>query len=92
MTAEDLKTYMQNNTVHVVYLLSEPITYTLTPQTVALLKGYNRLSTDGDKITITYTGYPVVIPNLNRLEGRLTLNENMGFSDQESSDDVLSQE
>jgi hypothetical protein len=54
MTAEDLKTYMQNNTVHVVYLLSKPITYTLTPQTVALLKGNNTLWTDGDEISITY--------------------------------------
>jgi hypothetical protein len=68
--------------------LAEPITYNLTPQTVALLKGNNTLWTDGDSIKITYTGYP----NLNRLEGRLTLNENMGLGDQESSDDVLSSE
>lgn len=39
------------------FALAEPITYTLTPQTVALLAGNNTLWTDGDSLSVTYTGY-----------------------------------
>ena len=40
--------------VQLVYELAEPLTINLTPHTINLLKGVNNISTDGDKITLTY--------------------------------------
>lgn len=50
--ADDLKIALNGRMA--VIELAEPITYTLTPQTVALLAGNNTLWTDGDNIEITY--------------------------------------
>ena len=38
----------------ICYKLANPITINLTPHTINLLKGVNNISTDGDKITLTY--------------------------------------
>ena len=40
----------------VVYTLATPTTVTLTPAQLALLEGYNILTTDGDTISLRYTG------------------------------------
>lgn len=48
------RTWLGNNNVEVCYELAEPITIQLTPHTINLLKGVNNISTDGDKITLTY--------------------------------------
>ena len=40
----------------VVYTLATPTTVTLTPAQLALLEGYNILTTDGDNINLRYTG------------------------------------
>ena len=49
---EDLKTYLSGH--YIAFVLQTHQTITLTPQTVALLKGNNTLWTDGDEISITY--------------------------------------
>jgi hypothetical protein len=54
MTVEDFQTYCQSGNVMLSVPLATPQTITLTPQTVALLKGNNTLWTDGDEISITY--------------------------------------
>ena len=43
------------NGVYVCYELATPTTTTLTPETIALLKGNNTLWTDGDNITLKYS-------------------------------------
>jgi hypothetical protein len=53
-TVEKLKVWLEDNPITVVANLAEPLTYNLTPQTVALLKVNNTLWTDGDSIEITY--------------------------------------
>lgn len=40
--------------VQLVYELATPITINLTPHAIKLLEGVNNISTDGDKITLTY--------------------------------------
>ena len=40
----------------VVYTLANPVTSTLTPSQLALLEGYNILTTDGDTINLRYIG------------------------------------
>ena len=40
--------------VEFILPLATPITINLTPHTINLLKGVNNISTDGDKITLTY--------------------------------------
>ena len=40
--------------INICYELATPITINLTPHTINLLKGVNNISTDGDKITLTY--------------------------------------
>jgi hypothetical protein len=40
----------------VVYTLATPTTVSLTPAQLALLEGYNILTTDGDNINLRYTG------------------------------------
>lgn len=50
----DWKTYLSSNNMHVCYELATPIEIQLPPHTVNLLKGANYISTDGDKITLTY--------------------------------------
>ena len=53
-TVDSWKQFLQSNPMTVLFPIAEPITLTLTPQTVTLLKGNNTLWTDGDSITITY--------------------------------------
>ena len=50
----ELKTWLNNNNSDFCYELATPITINLTPHTINLLKGVNNISTDGDKITLTY--------------------------------------
>lgn len=50
--ASTFKTTMSS--VQLAYELATPITINLTPHTISLLKGVNNISTDGDKITLTY--------------------------------------
>jgi hypothetical protein len=40
----------------VVYTLATPTTVSLTPAQLALLEGYNILTTDGDTLNLRYTG------------------------------------
>lgn len=54
-TLEDWQAFATENDVEICYKLATPQTYTLTPQLLALLKGYNRISGDG-VITIGYQG------------------------------------
>lgn len=42
------------NGVQLCYKLATPITIQLTPNEISLLEGVNNISTDGDKITLTY--------------------------------------
>lgn len=42
------------NGMQICYPLSTPITIQLTPNEISLLEGVNNISTDGDKITLTY--------------------------------------
>ena len=51
MTDAETQTFAKGCTF--VYYI-EPITINLTPHTINLLKGVNNISTDGDKITLTY--------------------------------------
>ena len=53
-SVSDWETYLSNNPLQVCYELATPITVNLTPHTINLLKGVNNISTDGDKITLTY--------------------------------------
>ncbi len=46
--------WLQNNPLQICYKRATPITINLTPHTINLLKGVNNISTDGDKITLTY--------------------------------------
>lgn len=48
----DLKTAITGEKL--VYELETPITINLTPHTIKLLEGVNNITTDGDKITLTY--------------------------------------
>jgi hypothetical protein len=54
MTLEEFKQMLANTPMIVCAELATPQTITLTPQTVALLKGDNTLWTDGDSLSVTY--------------------------------------
>lgn len=54
LTLEQIKSDASAGKIAICYELAEPITYHLTPQSLALLKGSNTLWTDGDSITLTY--------------------------------------
>lgn len=49
-------TWLVDNPVTVVYELATPLTFNLTPAQLALLEGYNILTTDGDTINLRYIG------------------------------------
>jgi hypothetical protein len=49
---EDFLAYVDGK--YLAYEVRIPQTITLTPQTVALLKGNNTLWTDGDEVSVTY--------------------------------------
>ena len=51
----DANTWLQNNPVTLIHDIATPIEITLTPETIALLKGNNTLWTDGDNITLKYS-------------------------------------
>ena len=53
LTVSDLRTWLSSNNLQLVYPIT-PITINLTPHTIKLLEGVNNISTDGDKITLTY--------------------------------------
>ena len=48
------KAWLAENPLHIVYPLATPITYTLTPQQIALLRGNNTLWADTGDTTLTY--------------------------------------
>lgn len=54
LTVSDLRTWLSSNNLEVCYELATPITINLTPHQISLLEGVNNISTDGDKITLTY--------------------------------------
>ena len=54
-TLSDAQSALNSEPINVCYELATPITIQLTPQVVNLLKGVNNISTDGDKITLTYS-------------------------------------
>lgn len=61
----DFTTYIAN--VNICYELATPITIQLTPNEISLLKGVNNISTDGDKITLTYrTGEVATLGDLKK--------------------------
>ena len=53
-TSTSLITYLTSSPLQICYELATPITINLTPHTINLLKDVNNISTDGDKITLTY--------------------------------------
>jgi hypothetical protein len=54
-----LMSYLASNNLQVCYELATPLTLTLTPTEVQMLKGYNSVSSEDGDITITtYTGDP----------------------------------
>ena len=54
LTAEELKTFMQNNTVTMAYYLATPVTYHLTPTQITSLLGQNNVWADTGDIAVTY--------------------------------------
>ena len=55
MTVADFKTWLASNNLQVVYELATPVTVTLTPATLSLLKGENNLwASTGDILDLTY--------------------------------------
>lgn len=54
-TVEDLKSWLSNNPVLVVYTLTTPQTYALTPQQVTLLKGINNVFADAGTVEVKYS-------------------------------------
>ena len=50
------KTYLASNPLQITFLLATPQTIQLTAQQLALLEGYNILTTDGDTINLRYIG------------------------------------
>lgn len=55
-TLEELQTVLNTTPLQVVYELATPLTFNLTPAQLALLEGYNVLTTDGDTINLRYIG------------------------------------
>lgn len=52
----DAKTWIGNNTPHIVYELATPTTVQLTPQQIQLLKGTNTLTASTGDISVTVNG------------------------------------
>jgi hypothetical protein len=53
-TVTKANAYAAENPIQFIYPLATPIEITLEPHQISLLKGVNNISTDGDKITLTY--------------------------------------
>ena len=49
-------TYLNNNPLQVVYKLTTPLTYTLTPTEIRTLLGQNNVWSDAGQTALTYTG------------------------------------
>ena len=52
---DDFKDFLAQNPIYLCYELATPTTTTLTPETIALLKGNNTLWTDGDSVKLVYS-------------------------------------
>ena len=52
-TVSDLRTFLSNNNLELLFTLETPITVTLTPSQIATIKGINTIITDGN-ISVTY--------------------------------------
>lgn len=59
-TKAEADIYLSSNVVQVCYELATPTVIPLTPAQIHLLKGINNISTDGDKIKLTYKNNPYV--------------------------------
>lgn len=53
-TTPDFKAMLAQSPMSVVYELTEPVTYQLTPQTIAMLRGVNNLWADTGDTTVKY--------------------------------------
>lgn len=53
-SVNDFKAYVQQHPIQICYELATPVTYTLTPQQIALLRGNNTLWADTGDTTLTY--------------------------------------
>lgn len=53
-TVEDFKTWLANNPIQVLYSLATPTTLSFDPTDVELLEGMNVVSTNGEKVAVTY--------------------------------------
>ena len=53
-SASDLSAWLDDNPITVVYQLAEPLTYTLTPQQLTLLKKENNIFADCGNISLEY--------------------------------------
>lgn len=53
-SVDDLKALIGDRTLQVVYELATPVTYTLTPQQIAMLRGNNTLWVDTGDVTLKY--------------------------------------
>ena len=75
-TVEELRTWLSNNNVQIVYPFTTPIEITLPPADVNLLKGSNTVWTDGDTVQVKYSELPngnlgAVIEYIKKLEARV---------------------
>lgn len=52
-TAADIKSWLIDNAVEVVYQIAEPFTIQLTPQEILALSATNTIYTDGDSVTVS---------------------------------------
>ena len=53
-TIEDWKAWLSNNPLQVVYELTTPVTYQLTPQQISTFIGQNNLTSDGNITEVVY--------------------------------------
>lgn len=54
-TVSDLRTWLSNNPLHIVYKYATPADIPLTSQNLALLKGDNVIATDADNVDVEYS-------------------------------------
>ena len=50
----DWKTWLSSNNLQIVYELATPQTYTLTPEEVSTILGYNNISADSGDVSVVY--------------------------------------
>ena len=73
-SASDWKTWVTSNNIQVVYELATPQTYTLTPEEVSTILGYNNISADSGEVSVVYVRDLNI--TINDLINRVTALEN----------------